>query len=186
MLNRLNIFLIIKHHFRSFYFHDTGNPNWVELALHIFLPLGLGITMGVRVGMNSDIGNATIAALSIWGGFLFAMLLPLYDLWQKENEFLIQILHDKENNYAATVKTIENAVKIMKETFYNISYGILVCLLAVVFTVLSSFFAKTCIETILACICYTFYIASFLMLLMIIKRIFCIFDYRFSLTTKSK
>ena len=114
------------------------------------------------------------------------MLLPLYDLWQKENEFLIQILHDKENNYAATVKTIENAVKIMKETFYNISYGILVCLLAVVFTVLSSFFAKTCIETILACICYTFYIASFLMLLMIIKRIFCIFDYRFSLTTKSK
>ena len=127
MLNRLNIFLIIKHHFRSFYFHDTGNPNWVELALHIFLPFGLGITMGVRVGMNSDIGNATIAALSIWGGFLFAMLLPLYDLWQKENEFLIQILHDKENNYAATVKTIENAVKIMKETFYNISYGILVC-----------------------------------------------------------
>lgn len=186
MLNRLNIFHIVKHHFESFYFYDTGKINWLELALHIFLPLGLGITMGVKVEINNNIGNATIAALSIWGGFLFAMLLPLYDLWQKENELLIQTLNDKNNNYVATVRMIENAVKIMKETFYNIFYGILVCLLAVVFTVLSIFFAKTCFETILACICYIFYIASFLMLLMIIKRIFCIFDHRFSLTAKSK
>lgn len=121
MFKRINIIRIIIDHFRTL--RKLGSSSrwihWKDMILFIFLPLTIAVILsGNGFSIVEYIGNL-IAAISIFGGFLFNLLAIIYSQIDK-----IKTDADRENDKLK--KTF------VKEIHINISYAIVLSLLIVV------------------------------------------------------
>jgi ACR3 family arsenite efflux pump ArsB len=80
MFKRINILDIIKDHFKTLRRFDSSSNNiyWKDFVLFIIVPLIIGVLFSYNeFSIKPYIGNL-IAAISIFGGFLFNLLAIIY------------------------------------------------------------------------------------------------------------
>lgn len=80
MFSRINIISIIKDHFKTL--KSLNEPNdiiyWKDLLLFIVIPLIISVFLSCKgYNFENQVGNL-IAAISIFGGFLFNLLAIIY------------------------------------------------------------------------------------------------------------
>ena len=122
MFNRINIGSIIADHFKTLRSlnQNYNFMNWKDIILFIILPLFLAIFVTYKgYNFKQQVGNL-IAAIAIFGGFLFNLLAIIYG--QIHN---IKADAEKEKN--------ELKEKFVKEIHTNISF----CIVLSIFIVLS-------------------------------------------------
>lgn len=120
MFKRINIFGIISDHFGTLRRLDSDSKKiyWKDLLLFIGLPLIIGVFLAFKgFSIKPYIGNL-IAAISIFGGFLFNLLAIIYSQIDK-----IKSDAEDENN---PIKK-----RFVKEIHVNISYSIVLSLIII-------------------------------------------------------
>ncbi len=127
MLARINIISIIKDHFGTLRsLNSTKNRiSWQDLVLFIVTPILIAIILVCKdLTFEKQLGNL-IAAISIFGGFLFNLLAIIYSQFDK-----IEIDANKEDN--------DLKKRFVKEIHINISFCIVVSILIVMTLLLST------------------------------------------------
>lgn len=166
MLKRINIINIVKDHFGTLTRLDSKSKGiyWKDLVLFIGLPVVLGIVLAYKgFSIRPFIGNL-IAAVAIFGGFLFNLLAIIYSQIDK-------IRTDAKNENNELKKTF------VKEIHINISYSIVLSLLTIIVLIactieLPRFSYDWLIKKIALGLTY-FLLAKFLLtLLMVLNRVY--------------
>lgn len=124
MFKRINILSIVKDHFGTLTRFDSKSKKvyWKDFVLFIGFPAILGVWLAYNgFSIKPFIGNL-IAAVAIFGGFLFNLLAIIYS----------QI--DKIRDDANSANSANNELKkiFVKEIHINISYSIVLSLLIIV------------------------------------------------------
>lgn len=117
---RLNPFIIVKKHFETFYNAAEDNkPCWIERSLHIAVPIAIGllITIVFNVSITAEVNSALFNGFAIMGGFLI------------NASFVLTEKRDTARKAAPNDKY----EVLIRETFYNTSFGILICFTNVIF-----------------------------------------------------
>lgn len=166
MFKRVNIFKIISDHFLTLRKLDSESKYiyWKDLLLFIVFPLLIGVYLAYKgFSITPYIGNL-IAAISIFGGFLFNLLAIIYSQIDK-----IKTDAEKEDNKLKK--------RFVKEIHVNISYAIVLSLIIVLLLIACSanfsefkydwFFVK-----ILFGLTYFLLIKFLLTLLMVLNRVY--------------
>jgi hypothetical protein len=113
MIERINILHIVKDHFSTLRnMRDVkGGITWPDFLLFLVMPLCLSCTL-VYMNYNFDkqVSNL-IAAISIFGGFLFNLLAIIYGQFDKIEKEI------KDNHNSNKVK-----LTFLKEIHANISF----------------------------------------------------------------
>lgn len=166
MLKRINILSIVRDHFHTLTRFDTKSKRiyWKDLVLFIGLPIILGAWLAYKgFSIKPFIGNL-IAAIAIFGGFLFNLLAIIYSQIDK-------IRADANNEENELKKTF------VKEIHINISYSIVLSLLIIIVliactTELPKFQYDWLIKKIALGLTY-FLLSKFLLtLLMVLNRVY--------------
>ncbi|MEE3999141.1 hypothetical protein V1T75_02235 [Tenacibaculum sp. FZY0031] len=139
---KIKIGKIIKSHYKTFYFLENKNEkiSISSYLLYILIPLiGSIILTYFGYTMESEINNL-IAAISIFGGFLFNLLAIIYTQIDK---ILIAIEKDEIKAekgelgiFDTTKRDLNNKRTFAKEINSNISYSIIVALTIIIFLLL--------------------------------------------------
>jgi hypothetical protein len=127
MLSRINIFQIIKDHFKTLRSLNQNSRGiyWQDFILFILIPLVLSVVATYNdYSLQNQVTNL-IAATSIIGGFLFNLLAIIYGQIDK-----IKTDADTEQNYIKKV--------FVKEIHINISFGIVLSIILVLTLILYS------------------------------------------------
>ncbi|MDN3621369.1 hypothetical protein QWY81_18015 [Polaribacter undariae] len=127
MLTRINIFKIIKDHFGTLRnLNSTKNRiSWQDAILFLVLPILISMVLVYKdLTFEKQLGNL-IAAISIFGGFLFNLLAIIYSQFDK-----IEIDANKEDN--------DLKKKFVKEIHINISFCIVTSIIIVITLLLST------------------------------------------------
>lgn len=168
MFDKVNISLIIKKHFSTFQDESTGEKDYVDLLIFIYIPIIASCVLGFFFHDLKNFTTILITSLSIFTGLLFNLLLLTYDLI-KRNE------SEKSFRPGEDIKTKkDNDViikgRLLKQIFSNISYSILISIFAIVFLLLSFAWDNCFYNIALSAIIYFLVVNFFLTLLMVLKR----------------
>lgn len=183
---KIKIGKIIKSHYKTFYILENKKEkiSVSSYLLYIVIPLAFSIILTYfGYTMESEINNL-IAAISIFGGFLFNLLAIIYT---QVDKILIAIEKDeiKAKNgelgiFDTTKRDLDNKRIFAKEINSNISYSIIVALTIIIFLLLLNvdiakciFFDYTHFVKILLIGINYFLLSHFILtLLMIISRVY--------------
>lgn len=184
MFNKFNILNIIKKHFSTFK-TIKGQNDIINLLFYIFLPLLLSCFCYYEKCYITENGaNLIIAVLAILGGFLLALPINLLDIYDKFKNFSTK---DNDYIYPEDEKRIKYFFILIEETYYNIAFCCVLCILAIISTALSIIFIKCDYAKILfSCINYYFYGLFLLTILMITRRVFLIFETKLKYQKRKK
>lgn len=166
MLKRINILSIIKDHFGTLTRLDSKSKRIYrkDLLLFVGLPAIIGTWLAfIGFSIKPFVGNL-IAAVAIFGGFLFNLLAIIYSQIDK--------IRDDANNEQNELKK-----RFVKEIHINISYSIVLSLLIIIVliactTELPSFQFDWLVKKIALGLTY-FLLGKFLLtLLMVLNRVY--------------
>ena len=119
MLTKLNVIGIITDHFRTLRTYNSKSYSWDEIGLMYGLPVVVAIVLllfGFTV--SDEIANILITSLSVFAALLLNLLLMLFDSLSKVQQ--------------GSAEQVEKARKeLIRETYANISYSILVALVCI-------------------------------------------------------
>ncbi|WP_042723140.1 hypothetical protein [Flavobacterium sp. B17] len=173
MFNRINIYKIIKAHYKSLKNLNGNGITFSDIVLFIAIPLFTSTYIGYEnISIKSQISNL-VTALSILAGFLFNLLAIIHNSLGKI----------KEENRTQISQDNSLKLKFANEIHANISYNILIAIINVVLLVLyglniefpnkevNNFFLIS-----LNSICVFFMIHFLFTLLMILNRIYILLD----------
>jgi hypothetical protein len=156
MINKINCKKIILDHFATLYNFDMNKRDNGDIALFFILPILLSavlIWQGVRI--NADAAEILVTIVSILAGLLFSLLVLLYDAMRKIHE-----------DYDSSVSI---KIKFLREISINVSYEIIVAIVAVATTLLC-LLGNELIQTTMSFLTFYFFQHFTLTLLMILKR----------------
>jgi hypothetical protein len=166
MFKRINILGIIKDHFKTLRRIDSGSKKiyWKDLVLFVGLPVFIGGFLAYEgFSIKPYIGNL-IAAISIFGGFLFNLLAIIYSQIDK-------IKSDAEQENSILKKTF------VKEIHVNISYSIVLSLFIIIVLIgctatISSFEYDWIVKKVALGFTYFLLTKFLLTLLMVLNRVY--------------
>lgn len=166
MFKRINIFGIIKDHFKTLRRFDSKSKiiYWKDLIIFIGIPTIIGVLLAYKgFSIKPYIGNL-IAAISIFGGFLFNLLAIIYSQIDK-----IKSDANQENNLLKKI--------FVKEIHVNISYSIVLSLIIILVlfcctATFPSFKYDWLVKKICLGFTYFLLIKFLLTLLMVLNRIY--------------
>ena len=122
ILERIDVRDILNGHFATLYDARTKKPYWMELGLFYILPLSIIVfqcLLKARIG--SEASNVILQIFAIAGGFLVSSLFIIVD---RKN-----ITPDNDTSKA-----------LAEETYFNVSFGVLLCFITVMLCILNHFF----------------------------------------------
>lgn len=122
MFQKINIVKIFDDHNKTLRAFDTGKIRIVNLILQYGLPLIIAVIfLCFDLQINDTIATPIITALAVFCPLLLNLQMLVYGMLEK-----------KLNNSAESgnKKHVED---LLKETYYNISFGILISILALLF-----------------------------------------------------
>ena len=158
---RINPTKIILNHFRTLYNASTQKVDWIEVFLVSVGPwLASGFMIYKKVTINEDLANILFAAFAITGGFLINALVVLTD----------------KSHQLRTESPDEERLSLLRETFYNTSFGVLVCVFSVIFCAAYPFLSNGIVQNIFTFCIFSFAFLFVHTLLMVIKRLNRIFE----------
>lgn len=156
IFKKINCKKIIQRHFKTLVNNNTGKSNLDDWITFFVLPLlaAVGIVIYNKSASANTI-NLIITALSIFVGLLINVLVLIFSLIQKE-----------------TTRTLK--IEILEETISNISYTIVVSVIAIAFCFFT-FIDNNIVQEIVTGIVYFLVGHFFVTLMMIVKRMFLLF-----------
>ena len=166
MLQKINIFNIIIKHFKTFHKANPKKVSLGEIFWYLFIPLIFSLVLYfIDIKLSAEIAAVAISAFAIFGGLLFGLpinLVNLYDRIYKESPELA-----KEKNKR------DKALMLVKETYCNVSFCIVLSILSIVLTVVTRLSPSAFGNG----VCFYFYSLSVLSIFIVIKRIHSLFSY---------
>lgn len=170
MLSRINVYRIIKDHFGTLRSLNQKSKRmyWKDFILFVIFPNVLAIGLAYKdVSLDKYVGNL-IAAISIFGGFLFNLLAIIYSQLEKI-KLDTKSTKDEDNR--------KLKLKFVNEIHINISFNIVLSLFIVLTLIACTIeipqiaFRKFLKELILY-FNYFLLILFFLTILMVVNRIY--------------
>jgi len=123
MFSKVNIVKIVKHHISTLKNYRTNKYSVGDFILFFGIPLFIAVIfVYFNISLTHNLTSLLITSLSIFAALLFNLLLLIYDIVQKT----------KNRN---TLK-----IRFLKEVYSNISFCILIAILAVVILIFISIF----------------------------------------------
>ena len=121
MFDKINVIKIVKDHISTFKDYRTNKYKIGDFILFFGIPLLIaGIFSYFNISLTHNLISLLITSLSIFAALLFNLLLLIYDVVQKtKNESALKI-------------------RFLKEVYSNISFCILIAILAVIILILIS------------------------------------------------
>lgn len=130
MTSKISVAEILKHHFVT-YKDENGKNQYVDWLVLLGLPLGIAAVF-VCLGVDLTGAYANIVTVgAIFAGLLLNLLILIYDQKAKLDSSPLKGDEPGYNQYSLRLKVI-------CEVHANISYSIVVCLIAVMFAVIGS------------------------------------------------
>lgn len=167
---KIHIFNIIKGHFSTYRNDNTGKVSLVDYLSFLFLP----IIISYYITFISDVVLSKVDVLltvfSIFTALLFNFLMLIIQVKEKvsaEKEELV----DKVN--------LDKYYKCVDQTYYNVSFAILLSIMAIILLWIISILPNkeiTLVLQITSAVTETVMIMFFFDLIMILKRVFAIYD----------
>jgi hypothetical protein len=163
LFERISPAKIVLKHFETLYNAKTAKINWIceviplllfAIAVSFYLPFKL------EVIIDSKISPYILGGFSVAGGFLINSLMVLAEKQSDKTE----------------IKAADQNNKLLKETFYNTSFGVLICLLATLVCIVYPISKNVLWMSVLSGFIYFLTIFFFHTVLMVIKRLSKIFD----------
>ena len=159
MLGKINIFRIIRDHFRTFRSIRNGKIILEEIFIFWILPILIGVYIVIleKYRFDKEYINILIASLSILAGFLFNLLAMIFGFMDK-----------LQANANDDVK-----IALTKEIHSNVSFCILLSIVCIIGLLLCNLRINW-LTTLFNVIGVSGSIMFFLTLIMILKRIYII------------
>ncbi|MEZ4713139.1 MAG: hypothetical protein R3A44_38475 [Caldilineaceae bacterium] len=161
MLTKLNIWSIISDHFQTLKKYKGKGYSKSDILAFYGLPILVASLLIFWFSVSDEVANALITSLSVFAGLLLNLLLLVFDTLRKE-----EAKEDKVRQ------------QVLKETYSNISYAILISLLCIIllvgFAIWDGGFSGTWVtvlKIVASWIVYFLTINFLLTLLMILKRV---------------
>jgi len=158
--SKINIIRILKSHISTF--KNQNKLNKADAWTFYFIPCVISIFLSAKIEITNSLESLLGVILSIFIGLFLNLLMLLISYTPPKD-----IEEEKKKTLIAT----------KKESFYNVSYIILICIVEL-FSLLVFTYVKeiNCISNILSFFVFFFSFHIFLSLLMILKRIFALYD----------
>lgn len=157
ILDKINIAKIVSRHVGTLKNYNTEKLGFDDLLTFIIFPLiGTSLLLYYKIELNDKATNIIITTLSILVGLLFNVIVIIFDIIKRDSS-----------------KKVKN--KLLEELLTNISYSILVSIFVIVFTLLT-YIDNEVSKKIFTGIVYFLIGNYFLTVLMILKRMFQLFD----------
>ena len=158
--SKVNIVRIIKSHISTL--RNLDKLNKADAWTFYIIPCIISMFLSLKIEITDSLESLLGVILSIFIGLFLNLLMLLISYTPPSG-----IDEEKKKTLIAT----------KKESFYNVSYIILVCI-AELFLLLIFTYVKDmeCLSNILSFFIFFFSIHIFLSLLMILKRIFALYD----------
>jgi hypothetical protein len=158
-----NIWGIILDHYKTFYNFRTKRISIIDYVIHLVIPFFCAFFLYkiLNVSFTASLISLLITLLSIFAALLLNLLILVYTIKQKEND-----------------ETPRNML--MKEVSSNISYGIIISIILLVLLIIIAFILEkqVCPSNlnidILNLLTWFFLAQFFLVILMILKRVYII------------
>lgn len=195
LIDRINIGLIFQKHKETFYNYGEANRQGVQKATladkftFLFLPAIFSVLIVILgIKLTNDYINIIITSLSIFVGLLFNLLVLIFDLAKKQKGKINEL-----NEQSEIIPPIEKAkYQLVKELYANISFAIALSILAITAATLPTLkpqiliqllkpynyycLIKECYLMVTNVLAIVLVIEFLLVLLMILKRFFLIFN----------
>jgi len=159
MFNKVNVLDIVKNHLGTLIDDSTGNPRPLDFVLFFIFPLSIAtaLTFYFKVKIDGNLAGLLATVLSIVTGLLFNLLVLIFDISGRNKEVF---------------KKKERVSNFLEQIYINISFSILIAILAVILVILRSFNIWPAIGADILSFGVYFLVSLFLLtLLMVLKRI---------------
>lgn len=164
LFRRISPSKIISNHFETLY--DEGQEGevnfWSEIVplLLIATFIALVLIIYFKITINEKVITYFIGAFSVVGGFLINALMVLAE--------------KRGDNSGAGASSTKD--KLLRETFYNTSFGVLICLVINLLCILYPLFDSLKWQELMSGVIYFLTTLFFHTLLMVVKRINKVFE----------
>lgn len=166
MFDKFSVKNIVANHFGTFVDFQTKQKRIRERAAYLITPLIISLLLffGLDFWITESASNVLITAMSIFSALLFNLLLLVYDVVNRNDG-------DRGPKNIIELKAI-----LLRETFHNISFSILLTVVAVIvllftYVPIPAEAAILPIKTLLSISIYYLVGLFMLTLLMVLKRI---------------
>lgn len=168
MFSKINISTVLRKHFATLKNDNTQKLDWDDYLLFLVLPIFISIVLIYFDCLLSDqLINIVVSSLSILVGLLFNIIVLLFDIIKRDSQ-----------------QKIKN--EILKEILANISFTIFISLISIIITLIS-YINIIWLKVTTNAILYFLLCLFFLTVLMILKRMFKLFENEMdSYTTDTK
>ena len=167
---KIHIFNIIKGHFSTYRNDNTGKVSLVDYLSFLFLPIIISYYITFICDVVLSKVDVLLTVFSIFTALLFNFLMLIIQVKEKvsaEKEELV----DKVN--------LDKYYKCVDQTYYNVSFAILLSIMAIILLWIISILPNkeiTLVLQITSAVTETVMIMFFFDLIMILKRVFAIYD----------
>ena len=159
-IDKINVSKIIKNHVSTLRNVDSVSLSRYDCVLFFGVPFLLSILATIfNIKLNKDLIGVLINVFAIFAGLLFNLLVLIYDVISKQPSV---------NNSSS--KYIKNKFILLKEIYYNVSFGIFLSLFVVI-ALAASIISLDKLNTFFSFIIFGLSTLFILTLLMILKRI---------------
>jgi len=166
LIVKINVSSIVLDHLGTLKEIDSQSPSKYDLSLFFVFPLLISILFSVlNIRLDKDLVSILINVFAIFAGLLLNLLILMYDVISKQS--------------GSNGKEEKDKIKfrLLKEIYYNISFGIFLSLVIVVILSISMIFLSKPFNSFLSFVVFALSILFVLTLLMILKRIHSLLSY---------
>lgn len=157
LFSKIDISEILITHFSTIKNTNTGKPDKDDAITFIVMPLLISTTLVYfEIELYADATNIIIASLSIFVGLMFNIIVLIFDIVKRDAS-----------------KKIKNTV--LKELLANISFAIVLSVFSIIVT-LFTYVGNPCVKIAFTWLVYFLLCHFCITLLMILKRMYKIFE----------
>src|SRR5258706_7278329 len=134
IFEKIDIREIITDHFKTLLDENTGKGSVSDVLLFVLMPLiGSLLLVYFNFLLGENMINIIIASLSIFVGLLLNLLMLMIGMLDKCKETIKSIKAAKQGDpfFSYDLTLVEKREKLLKYTYQNISFAILISLLTI-------------------------------------------------------
>lgn len=187
MSGKINVLGIVREHLKTLRHHGRDESSVVDITVFVLCPLILSALVVVaRASFPDALAGAMITASAILLGLLLNLLVLLFDQRNRAEDALRTLSQLNEKGQKppdpdGREGKLTLRIKLLKETVANISFTVLLCLTSLATLLLRMMAAGSSkLSGLVDCAAYGVnvfvWISVFLIVLMIVKRVFVIFS----------
>lgn len=166
MFDKIDVRRILRDHLATLRDERTGKRSLPDILLFFILPVAAAVLVPYSRSLKPDTIGILLTSLSVFAALLFNFLLLVYDVTQRQRTQAVQAQSDLERELQA------RKLGILRETYDNVSFCILVSVLGVV-ALLASLMAKeqSVVARVLSGVSCYLVCVFLLTLFMVLKRV---------------